>query len=115
MIKVENGKVVMLFLPTTGKIDCCSISNYNLLPLEVLLAEGWLPSENNIPDYNEETQSIQHDSYTILKDKVIVNYVVMDGVDVVQEISLAELIESATTLDELKTALLGRLSELKIV
>jgi hypothetical protein len=73
--KVENGIVTQTSLPTSGTLsDGRSVSNYNLLPESVLLAEGWLPLELNQPEYNPATQELQLVDYTIEVDGVIANY-----------------------------------------
>jgi hypothetical protein len=76
MIQVIDGQVVQDRLPQVGYLSNGeSVSGYDLLPNETLTADGWLPSEDNIPAYDETTQILQFDSYTILPDKVIVNYI----------------------------------------
>jgi hypothetical protein len=75
MVKVENGIVTQTSLPTSGALsDGRSVSNYNLLPESVLLAEGWLPLELNEPEYNPTTQLLQFVDYTIEIDRAIANY-----------------------------------------
>lgn len=72
MVRVLNGKVVEEYLPPAGILkDGRTVSNYDLLPMEELQAEGWLPLEVIIPDFNKETQYIVHDRYEILSIKVI--------------------------------------------
>jgi hypothetical protein len=79
MAQVINGQVVQTELPQTGFLrNGDSVSGYDLLPIEVLQGEGWLPSEDNKPAYNPDTQYLAVDNYTIQADKVIINYKVVD-------------------------------------
>lgn len=45
MIQIINGQIRQTELPTTGIINGSAASNYNLLPLSVLEAEGWVDQE----------------------------------------------------------------------
>ena len=75
MIQVINGEIKQYSLPKTGKLkDGSTVSGYHLLDEEVLLDEGWLPLEDNPPEYDEETQYLVNDGYEILEDKVIKKY-----------------------------------------
>lgn len=79
MVQVKNNEVVQSGLPCCGYLSNGeSVSGYNLLPQEILLAEGWLPLEERRPEYNEETQCLVIDNYTVQKDKVIANYKAVD-------------------------------------
>jgi|SRR5690625_4234684 len=70
--KVENGKVTSTNLPKKGALsNGQTVSNYNLLPHETLLAEGWLPLEGDTPTYDPETEYLTGPNYEILEDKVI--------------------------------------------
>ena len=40
--------------------------------------EGWLPLEEQKPEYDKETQLLQFDKYIIEEDKVIAVYTVID-------------------------------------
>ena len=72
MVRVINGKVVEEYLPPAGILrDGRTVSNYDLLPMEELAAEGWLPLETVIPEFDKETQYVVHDRYEILHTKVI--------------------------------------------
>jgi hypothetical protein len=74
-VKVVNGQVVCVGLPTCGVlVDGRCVSGYNLLPPETLAAEGWFPLELNQPEYDPETQELQLADYTVQPDKVIANY-----------------------------------------
>lgn len=79
MVQVINNQVVQTHLPLTGELkdDRC-VSNYNLLPTDILKTEGWVPLEQTIPIYNQETQYLQHDKYTILANKVVETFIVKD-------------------------------------
>ena len=75
MIQVINGEIKQYSLPKTGTLkDGRTVSGYHLLGEEVLLDEGWLPLEDNPPEYDMETQSLVQDGYEILEDKVIKKY-----------------------------------------
>ncbi len=75
MIQVINGKIAQYSLPKTGTLkNGSTVSGYHLLNEEVLLDEGWLPLEDNPPEYDEETQYLINDGYEILEDKVIRKY-----------------------------------------
>lgn len=107
--KIENNQVTQTSLPTSGTLsDGRSVSNFDLLPESVLLAEGWLPLVENKPVYDPATQELQLTGYTTEKDKVTANYVVVDIVpEPDPDAELATAISSATTLAQLKDALLG--------
>jgi hypothetical protein len=81
--KVENGQVT--YVPTSGVLNGRTVSNYNLLPESVLLAEGWLPLELNQPEYDPDTQELRLTGYTIEADKVTANY---------------EAVKKSTTIDQ---------------
>jgi hypothetical protein len=91
--KVIDGQVVLTGLPTAGTLfDGRSVSNYNLLPESVLLAEGWLPYQENKPEYNPETQYLQLSGYGIQQDKVVANY---EAVAIVKVPSDIEILQQA--------------------
>lgn len=72
MVRVENGKVVEVDLPLSGTLkDGRTVSNYNLLPIEILLEEGWLPLEQVVPSFYSEKEYPIHEFYLVEKDKVI--------------------------------------------
>jgi hypothetical protein len=92
-VKVVNGQVVCVGLPTCGMLtDGRCVSNYNLLSPEILQAEGWLPLELNQPEYNPATQELQLDGYMIQTNKVIANYT---AVDIVRIPTIEERLECA--------------------
>ena len=75
MVQVVDGEVVKDALPKVGTLeDGSTVSGYHLLDEEVLLDEGWLPLEDNPPEYDMETQYLVQDGYEILEDKVIKKY-----------------------------------------
>ena len=75
--KVENWQVTQAGLPTTGVLkDGRTVSGYNLLPDNILKSEGWLPLIDNPPEYNQETEYLEHAGYTISETEVITNYTV---------------------------------------
>lgn len=79
MIKVIDNKIISYKLPRVGVLkDGKTVSGYHLLDKDILKEEGWLPLEDIIPKYNEETQYLIHDGYEILSDKVIKKYKIED-------------------------------------
>ena len=62
-------------LPSSEKLSNGQwVSNYHLLPDDILRAEGWLPLVENKPEYNPETQYLEQESVVLRKGKVVVNY-----------------------------------------
>ena len=89
--KIENGNVIQVGLPESGILkDGRTVSGYNLLPTNSLKVEGWLPLEQTIPDYDAETQHIEHDSYVIETDKVTETFTVCTTVIPINIEALAE-------------------------
>ena len=79
MIQVINREITQYSLPKVGTLkDGRTVSGYHLLDKETLKEEGWLPLEDNPPEYNPETQYLIDDGYEILEDKVVVKYRVED-------------------------------------
>lgn len=108
--KVENGQVTQIGLPSTGILqDGSTVSGYNFLPESALIAEGWLPLVDNRPEYNPETEYLEHAGYTVSETEVVVNYtvrqiqIVDDPVDD-EKIAMAEAI---IDLDARLTAIEG--------
>lgn len=90
-VKIENGNVIQAGLPESGALqDGRMVSGYNLLPDDVLKAEGWLPLEQIIPVYDAETQHIMHDSYTVETDKVVETFTVCETTVPINIEALAE-------------------------
>jgi hypothetical protein len=50
------------------------VSNYHLLPADVLAAEGWLPLEEVYPEYNPETHYMVSDTVVETDGKIVVSY-----------------------------------------
>ena len=79
MIQVINNKITKYNLPRTGTLSTGeTVSGYHLLDEETLKDEGWLPLEDNPPEYDVETQYLASDGYEILEDKVIKKYRIED-------------------------------------
>ena len=75
LIQVINGEIAQHSLPKTGTLkNGSTVSGYHLLDEEILLDEGWLPLEDNPPEYDMETQYLVQDGYEIFEDKVIKKY-----------------------------------------
>lgn len=69
-VLVENGQVTKTRLPRTGTLkDGSTVSNYNLLPHDVLIAEGWLPLVDDPPETDEGFIAVPA-SYEIYEDRV---------------------------------------------
>lgn len=78
-VLVKNNKIVKTKLPKTGILkDGSAVSGYHLLDEEILKQEGWLPLEDNSPEYNPETQYLIDDGYEIFEDKVVKKYRIED-------------------------------------
>jgi len=85
-----------LFLPTSGTLsDGRTVSNYHLLPAEMLIAEGWKPIEEVKPAFDEATQYLQMDSAVDTGDKITVTYVAVaiptDELSAMEDLLLAEM------------------------
>lgn len=82
LVQVENGVIIKWQLPKVGQLkDGRSVSGYDsLIKSDPILAkeEGWLPLEDNPPEYNPETQYLIDDGYEIFEDKVVKKYKVKD-------------------------------------
>lgn len=79
MIQVVDGVIVQYQLPKVGKLkDGSSVSGYDILPLETLIDEGWLPLEDIQPEINIDTQYLVRDGYEILAEKVVIKYRIED-------------------------------------
>ena len=75
MLQVINGEIKKYNLPKVGKLkDGSTVSGYDLLDEDILQEEGWLPLEDNPPEYDIETQYLANDGYELLEDKVIKKY-----------------------------------------
>jgi hypothetical protein len=79
MVQIKDNQIIKYSLPKTGQLkDGSTVSGYDILPLETLLTEGWLPLEDIQPEHDKDTQYILDDGYEILTDRVIKKYKVED-------------------------------------
>lgn len=76
--RVTNGQVTQVGLPATGEINGITVSGYDLLPFDVLQAEGWMQLVQDIPTYDEATQYVELTGYTVGESEVTANYTVLD-------------------------------------
>jgi len=75
---VENGQVTKTRLPKTGTLkDGSTVSNYNLLPHDVLIAEGWLPLIDETPETDEKHRAVRS-GYEIYEDRVEAIYEIQE-------------------------------------
>ena len=87
---IENGQVTKTRLPKTGTLNNGStVSNYNLLPHDVLLAEGWLPLIDEPPETDTKHRAVIT-GYEIYADRVETLY------------SIEEIIPPAISEEELQ-------------
>ena len=100
MIQVRDNQIIQYNLPTVGKLkDGRTVSGYNLLDKEILKEEGWLPLEDNKPEYNPKTHFLQDEGYKILEDRVLKKYRVVEISKDSENISQEELIEIKQALE----------------
>ena len=101
MIQVINGEIKQYRLPKVGTLkDGSTVSGYHLLDEDTLIDEGWLSLEDNLPEYDRETQYLANDGYEILEDKVVKKYRIEDIVEEVEPRDLeAEIEELRQALD----------------
>lgn len=105
MIQVIDGEIKQYGLPKVGTLkDGRTVSGYHLLDNEILLDEGWLPLEDNPPEYDIETQYLVNDGYEILEDKVIKKYRIED---IVEEVEPRDLEQEIEELRQIIDVLLG--------
>jgi len=75
MIQVIDGEIKQYKLPKSGYLkDGTSVSGYHLLSQAILKAEGWLPLEDNPPEFDVEIEYLIADGYEILITKVKKKY-----------------------------------------
>ncbi len=87
---IENGQVTKTRLPRTGTLkDGSTVSNYNLLPHDVLIAEGWLPLIDDPPETDDKHRAVRT-GYEIYGDRVEAIY------------SIEEIIPPAISEEELQ-------------
>jgi len=115
-VLVENGEVTKTRLPKTGALsDGSTVSNYNLLPHEVLIAEGWLHLIDEPPSVDEGFRAVLT-GYEIYEDRVEAVYEIeeiipmpLSDVDLIEKAKLKAqqlaikpiIIEEALTIDEI--------------
>ena len=76
MVQVINNEIVQCILPTNGTLkDGRTVFGYCYLDDDTLKKEGWIPVEDILPKYNEETQ------YVVLHDKVVKKYRIEDIIE----------------------------------
>lgn len=93
-VYVENGIVKQKGLPRTGTLkDGSTVSNYNLLPHDVLIAEGWLPLIDEPPETDDKHRAVVS-GYEIYEDRVETIYSIEEIVPV--PVSETEIRESAS-------------------
>ena len=108
--KVEKGKVVSVGLPETGVLeDGRTVSGYHLLSDKILRKEGWLPVEDERPEYDESTEYLVGPEYKFRGKKVIAEYTVekiQPPEPVVDERqSIIDEIDNAMTIAEIRRVL----------
>lgn len=65
-VQAINNEVVATQLPKVGTLkNGSTASAYYLLDEATLADEGWLPLEDILPEYNEETEYLSENFYTI--------------------------------------------------
>lgn len=77
--------------------DGTSVSCYDNLPLAILKSEGWLPLEDNPPNYEQEKEYLVPE-FIIYKDKVVKEYIIKTieksmfevAVDIVRDLVILE-------------------------
>ena len=92
-VLVENGQVTKTRLPRTGTLKVGNtVSNYNLLPHDVLIAEGWLPLVDDPPETDEGFRAVLA-GYEIYEDRVEAVYEIEEIIP--PPIQTEELVEQA--------------------
>ena len=90
---IENGQVTKTRLPKTGVLkDGSTVSNYNRLPHDVLLAEGWLPLVDEPPTTDDKHRAVIT-GYEIYGDRVEAIYSIEEIIP--PPIQTEELVEQA--------------------
>jgi len=97
-------------LPLVGTLaDGTTVSNYHLLPPDVLAKEGWLPLTESKPTFDSAAQELVVDSTTADASGITIAYKAVDKVLSAAEISKAAAvadITKATTIVGLRDAVL---------
>lgn len=95
MVYAKNNPL-QVGLPRSAKLSNGTwVSNYHLLPEETLREEGWLPLEEVIPQYNEETHYLEQDTVAEVDGRLVITYKAVelppDPIDLLLEELEAEL------------------------
>jgi hypothetical protein len=99
LVKVENAQITQVGLPEFGTLnDGRSVSQYDLLDVDTLKNEGWLPLEMDVPEYDMATENIQFDRYEIQADKVVSKHIVTVKPD------------NSPTLDDVKKSKIAKIT-----
>jgi len=92
-VLVENGQVTKTRLPKIGVLkDGSTVSNYHLLPHDVLIAEGWLPLVDDPPETDDKHRAVRT-GYEIYGDRVEAIYSIEEIIP--PPIQTEELVEQA--------------------
>jgi hypothetical protein len=90
---IENEQVTKTKLPKTGTLkNGSTVSNYNLLPHDVLIAEGWLPLVDDPPETDDKHRAVRT-GYEIYGDRVEAIYSIEEIIP--PPIQTEELVEQA--------------------
>jgi len=66
---------IQVGLPVRGTLsDGREVSNYYLLPTDILHTEGWLPYSDFMPEYDTETQQLSFVRYDVAEDSITAIY-----------------------------------------
>jgi hypothetical protein len=99
MIQVINGEIINTALPQTGYVNGNTVSRYDLLPEEVLMEQGWLPEETDIPEHSMYDEVV-FDTYEILANKVIKHYKIAGNLNIFTNEKEKKIDESNIQLEE---------------
>lgn len=103
MLKIKDNKIIEYSLPKVGTLkNGETVSGYDLLPIETLKKEGWLPLENIRPEFDWKTHDLKSDGYEILETKVKAKYKI---VEIQERVPTQE--EKIVQLEEALNILLG--------
>lgn len=116
--RVKGGQVQTIGLPRTGTLASgASVSNYHLLPVETLKAEGWLEVMDEKPTYDPETEDLVFDGheYDYVAKVVRAKYSKQakppppepEPDPKIARQKFRDVVNAATTLAQLKAAILG--------
>ena len=75
-----NGQI-SIGLPKKGTLsDGRTVTNYDKLSEDILLAEGWLPFVEEIPEYDQQTQYIVPVNFRVEAAQIVREYAVKDQI-----------------------------------